>query len=88
MIVDVCGCVCVDGCVCVGCACYTVLQRAMSLKFRGAHHHQYKSPLTFCLSETQSHCKMLNPSNYIPKVPRGFQEVKAPRLREDGPGCW
>jgi len=25
-------------------------------------------------------------SHYRPEVPRGFQEVKVPRLRENGPG--
>jgi len=29
-----------------------------------------------------------NQSHYRPEVPRGFQEVKVPRLRDDGPGWW
>ena len=27
-------------------------------------------------------------SNYRPEVPRGFQEVKFPRLSDNGPGWW
>jgi len=27
-------------------------------------------------------------SHYRPEVPRGFQEVKIPGLRDNGPGCW
>jgi len=30
-------------------------------------------------------CKV-NRSLYRPEVPRGFQEVKVPRLRDNGPG--
>jgi len=26
--------------------------------------------------------------NYRPEVPRGFQEVKGPRLRDSGPEWW
>ena len=34
-------------------------------------------------------CKVkVNQSHYRPEVPRGFQEVKVPRLRDNGPGCW
>ena len=29
-----------------------------------------------------------NSSHYRPDVPRGFQEVKVPRLRDNGPGWW
>ena len=28
----------------------------------------------------------VNQSHYRPEVPRGFQEVKVPRLRDNGPG--
>ena len=31
---------------------------------------------------------MYNQSHYRPEVPRGFQEVKVPRLRDNGPGLW
>ena len=27
-------------------------------------------------------------SRYSPEVPRGLQEVKVPRLRDNGPGWW
>ena len=30
----------------------------------------------------------VNQSHYRPEVPRGFQEVKVPRLRDDGPEWW
>jgi len=30
----------------------------------------------------------VNQSHYRPDVPRGFQEVKVPRLRDNGPGLW
>ena len=30
----------------------------------------------------------LNQSHYRPEVPRVFQEVKVPRLRDNGPGWW
>ena len=32
--------------------------------------------------------KKINQSHYRPEVPRGFQEVKVPRLRDNGPGWW
>jgi len=31
--------------------------------------------------------KVIQP-HYRPEVPRGFQEVKVPRLRDNGPGWW
>ena len=33
-------------------------------------------------------CKKVSQSHYRPEVPRGFQEVKIPRLRDNGPGWW
>ena len=38
-------------------------------------------------SHRQSKIKV-KPSHYRPEVPRGFQEVKVPRLRDNGPGWW
>ena len=32
--------------------------------------------------------KKVNQSRYRPEVPRGFQEVKFPRLRDNGTGWW
>jgi len=32
--------------------------------------------------------KEVNQSHYRPEVPRGFQEVKVPRLRDNGTGWW
>jgi len=39
-------------------------------------------------SEMVELCEMVNQSHYRPEVPRGFQEVKVPRLRDNGPGWW
>jgi len=33
-------------------------------------------------------CKKENQSHYRLEVPRGFQEVKVPVLRVNGPGWW
>jgi len=30
----------------------------------------------------------VNQSHYRPKMPRGFQEVKVPRLHDNGTGWW
>jgi len=30
----------------------------------------------------------VNQSHYRPEVPRGFQEVKVPRFRDNGTGWW
>jgi len=35
-----------------------------------------------------SFVKKVNQSLYRPEVPRGFQEVKVPGLRDIGPGWW
>jgi len=32
--------------------------------------------------------KEVNQSPYSPEVPRGFQKVKVPRLRDNDPGWW
>ena len=32
--------------------------------------------------------KKVKQSHYRPEVPRGFQEVKVPRLRDNGTGWW
>jgi len=32
--------------------------------------------------------KISNQSHYRPEVPRGFQEITVPRLRDNGPGWW
>jgi len=37
-------------------------------------------------SSMQATEKKVNQSHYRPEVPRGFQEVKVPRLRNNGPG--
>jgi len=34
------------------------------------------------------YCVKVNQSRYRPEVARGFQEVKVPKLRDNGPGCW
>ena len=30
----------------------------------------------------------VNQSHHRPEVPRGFQEIRVPRLRDNGPGLW
>jgi len=30
----------------------------------------------------------VNQAHYRPEMPRGFQEVKVPRLGDNGPGWW
>jgi len=32
--------------------------------------------------------KMVKQSRYRPEVPRGFQEVKVPKLSDNDPGWW
>ena len=57
---------------------------------------QYRIPLhlperAYCISQAVSICvyiKKVNQSHYRHEVPRGFQEVKVPRLRDSGPGLW
>ena len=39
-------------------------------------------------TELPSACVKVNLSHYRPEVPRGFQEIKVPRLRDNGPGWW
>ena len=41
---------------------------------------------SFCNISSYKHKK--NQSHYRPEVPRGLQEVKVPRLRDNGPGWW
>jgi len=33
-------------------------------------------------------CCLVKQTHYRPEVPRGFQGVKVPRLRDSGPGWW
>jgi len=33
-------------------------------------------------------CDQVNQSHYRPEVPRGFQEVKVPKLHDSGTGWW
>ena len=48
-----------------------------------------KYPLNGRLSEPPPRPrKKVNQSHYRPEVPRGFQEVKVPRLSDNGPGWW
>jgi len=35
-----------------------------------------------------THQRKVNQSHYSPEVPRGFQEVKVPTLRDNGPEWW
>jgi len=40
------------------------------------------------LSITKLSGKKVNQSHFRLEVPRGFQEVKVPRLPDNGPECW
>ena len=50
-------------------------------------HSEYVIIICF-YAATSSHEYASIPSHYRPEVPRGFQEVKVPRLRDNGPGWW
>jgi len=40
-------------------------------------------------NKIDNHCKVtVNQSHYRPEGPKGVQEVKVPRLRDNGPGWW
>jgi len=39
-------------------------------------------------THTHIYIYKVNQSHYRPEVPRGFQEVKVPRLRDNGPEWW
>ena len=41
-----------------------------------------------CSKKLYDRRKQVNQSHYRPEVPRGFQEVKVPRLRDNDPGWW
>jgi hypothetical protein len=40
------------------------------------------------LAEDEGEWPAVNQSHYRPEVPGGFQEVKVPRLRDNGPEWW
>ena len=42
----------------------------------------------YTYTHTHTYTYKVNQSHYRPEVPRGFQEVKVPRLRDNGPGWW
>jgi len=50
-------------------------------------HSVYKTH-THTQKHTHIYIYQLNQPRYRPEVPRGFQEVKVPRLRDSGPGWW
>ena len=44
---------------------------------------------SYCLSTpAYGYGEKVNQSRYRPEVPRGFQEVKVPRFRNNGTGWW
>ena len=47
-------------------------------------HRTRKSDVEFLVKKK----KRVVQSHYRPEVPRGFQEVKVPRLRDNGTGWW
>ena len=56
--------------------------------FRGCKTSFDINSQTTASLQTSVDCKKVNQSHYRPEVPRGFQEVKVPRLRDNGPGWW
>ena len=54
----------------------------------GIFHWHNPSGRTMTLNTTLPLTEMgkVNQSHYRPELPRGFQEVKVPRLRDNGPG--
>jgi len=48
----------------------------------------WNHPLAFLTETAVGFTVKVNQSHYRPEVPRGFQEVKVPRLRDNGPGWW
>jgi len=52
------------------------------------HRTSQLTTLVGRLSGIRAQSKKVNQSHYRPDVPRGFQEVKVPRLRNNGPGWW
>ena len=53
--------------------------------------NRVKIPVMLCpadISRIVPFVTVENQSCYRPEVPRGFQEVKVPRLRDNGPGWW
>jgi len=61
--------------------CYHMLLNAPSLASLRRFKNR-KSNVFYCLSDIN------NQYHYRPEVPREFQEVKVPRLRDNGPGWW
>jgi hypothetical protein len=47
-----------------------------------------KQKKLFLTTLTQLSIIKVNQSHYRPEMPRGFQEVKVPRVRDNGPGWW
>ena len=67
----------------------------MFLNARGVHNEEFhnfslQERLLGCIpiKEDETHHGDKNQSHYRPEVPRGFQEVKVARLRDNGPGWW
>ena len=56
----------------------------------GIFHRRNPFCLTIALGSTHplTEISKVNQSHYRPEVPRGFQEVKVPRLRDNGPEWW
>ena len=62
-------------------------RKFLAASVNGAHgcpaHETDKSPGPFFTVEEK-----VNKSHYRTEIPRGFQEVKVPRLRDNGPEWW
>jgi hypothetical protein len=56
------------------------------IRHRGRRPVEVKQLLT--VQAYSLYIKKVNQSHYRPEVPRGFQEVKVPTLRDNGPEWW
>ena len=60
------------------------VRREASRHFSNSKNEYLKAQI----DELVTSSKKVNQSHYRPEVPRGFQEIKVPRLRDNGPGWW
>ena len=56
--------------------------------FSLTHHHFCPQEILLVLISVTEEEYVKNQPHYRPEVPRGFQEVKVPRLHNNGPGWW
>ena len=71
--------------------CHCLLHKSTSLQGQGSIHYTFLCTWCKLQQNLVRHLRIagkVNQSHYRPEVPRGFQEVKIPRLRDNGPGWW